>query len=144
MSIRDLPVVRLTRFAYSDEGTRGKLYLPSGEVFCTMELPWKGNRRRVSCIPVGSYQCVWGRSPKSAQCSIVLDVKGRAEILFHNGNYAGDPEKGYKTDSEGCILVGSKHGILSGQRAVTGSLAARALFERVMAEQSFLLEIVSE
>lgn len=144
MEGNEMKTLVLARFAYSDEGVRGKLHLPSGRSFCTLELPWRDNRRKKSCIPTGSYKCSWIRSPKFGPCYQVLDVPKRDGILFHNGNYAGDVDKGFKSHSEGCILIGDNHGILSGQRAVLGSVAARAFFERLMNTESFNLNIVNE
>lgn len=135
--------VKLVRFAESDEGTRGVMTLPSGKQFATMELPWRENRRTISCIPTGEYVCVWAKSPRFGMCYHVLDVPNRSEVLFHNGNYAGDESKGLKTDSNGCILVGEKHGILGGQRAVLSSKVSRALFESLMAGKNFTLIVSS-
>ena len=55
--------------------------------FKTMELPWKDNKRRVSCIPVGFYIVRKHTSPKFGNTFHVLNVKGRSEILIHKGNY---------------------------------------------------------
>ena len=47
-------VIHLTR-TYFPDGTNGKLKC-DGEFICyTIELPWKNNEKRVSCIPVGKY-----------------------------------------------------------------------------------------
>lgn len=64
----------------------------------TLELPWKDNLKRVSCIPSGTYNVVKHHSPKFGKCFWVKDVPGRSEILIHTGNY--------HKDVLGCILVG--------------------------------------
>lgn len=135
--------VKLVRFAESDEGTRGVMTLPGGKQFSTMELPWRDNRRSISCIPTGEYTCTWANSPKFGMCYHILNVPKRSEVLFHHGNYAGDAAKGLKTDSNGCILVGEKHGILGGQRAVLSSKVSRALFESLMGGKNFTLIVSS-
>ena len=94
--------VQLLRTLYQDKQTLGKLFIHDGvfEQFrcATLELPWKNNQRRISCIPVGAYKCVKHRSPKFGDCLHVLNVPGRSEILIHYGNY-------YQ-DTLGCILPG--------------------------------------
>lgn len=71
--------------------------------FKTIELPNKGNKRKVSCIPEGEYDCVKIYSMTKGQCFQVLNVPNRTSILIHVGNYA----TGKKVDTEGCILPGS-------------------------------------
>lgn len=136
--------VKLVRFAASDEGVRGILTLPNGHSFCTMEMPWRNNQKQISCIPEGSYPCVWANSGNFGMCYHVNSVPNRSEILIHNGNFAGDETKGYKTHSKGCILIGNKHGLLFGQRAVLGSVSSRALFESIMATKPFTLVVTSD
>ena len=135
--------LKLVRFATSDEGTRGYIRV-GGTEFKIMELPWRDNRRSVSCIPEGVYPCVWGSSPRFGLCYHVLEVPGRSHILFHHGNYAGDVSKGFRSDSNGCILVGYKHGKLNGQRVTLASKPARAFFESLLNEKPFNLTVVSE
>lgn len=63
-----------------------------------MELPWKNNEQRVSCIPCGLYDLEYRVSEKYGEHILVKDVPGRSYILFHWGNYP----KNYK----GCIGSG--------------------------------------
>lgn len=136
--------VSLNRFAFSDEGTRGLLEIEGfNQTFATMELPWRNNSTGGSCIPEGTYNCVWGRSDKFGMCYHITKVPGRSSILFHNGNWAGDHTKGFRSESLGCVLIGLRHGILIGQRAVLGSIAARTLFESAMNKEPFKLTINS-
>ena len=47
-------ILFLTR-TYFPDGTNGKLEC-EGKLICnTIELPWKNNEKRVSCIPEGKY-----------------------------------------------------------------------------------------
>jgi len=72
----------------------------------TLELPWKDNENRRSCIPPGpsgepvTYDWQRHSSPRYEECLWVRSVEGRSEILVHAGNYV--------SDTLGCILVGRK------------------------------------
>lgn len=66
--------------------------------FHTLELPYRDNQRRISCIPHGKYKCVKRVSQKYGHHWHVLDVENRSLILIHSGNF--------HTHTLGCILVG--------------------------------------
>ena len=77
----------------------------------TIELPWKNNERRVSCIPEGEYFIVKRYSPKFKWHLHVVDVPNRSFILFHPANNA-------LKELNGCIapvtkLTGPGLGLLS-------------------------------
>ncbi len=77
----------LTR-TYFPEGTNGKLEC-EGKLICnTIELPWKNNETKVSCIPEGNYFIKKRYSQKFQWHLEVLDVKNRSLILFHPANNA--------------------------------------------------------
>lgn len=67
--------------------------------FNTLELPWKENKSRISCIPEGRYIVEKFNSPKFGGVFLFNDVKGRSMIEMHTGNYY--------TDILGCILPGA-------------------------------------
>jgi len=95
--------VLIERYPSEEKQTLGNLYvldkLDSIQFKCvTLELPWKKNKRRVSCIPLGEYRVIKHTSPKFGKCFWIRDVEGRSEILIHKGNFY--------TDILGCILVG--------------------------------------
>ncbi len=80
-------VVVLSR-TYFPEGTNGKLEC-EGKLICyTIELPWKNNERRVSCIPEGEYFIEKQYSQKFKWHLHVLGVDNRNFILFHPANNA--------------------------------------------------------
>jgi hypothetical protein len=80
-------VLFLTR-TYFPEGTNGKL-MSEGKLLCnTIELPWKNNEKRVSCIPEGRYFIRKRYSQKFKWHLEVVDVKNRSYILFHPANNA--------------------------------------------------------
>lgn len=71
--------------------------------FKTLELPWKDNERKVSCIPAGEYlveKCK-PTAKRNYEYFHVLDVPGRDSILWHPGNYT--------RQILGCILPGETH-----------------------------------
>lgn len=99
----------LKRIKYSKQQTLGQLTIIDGdgkEVFrCdTLELPWKNNKNRISCIPEGQYKAVFRNFGNYANRSFHIqtregkEVEGRTGILIHSGNFF--------TDTRGCILLG--------------------------------------
>lgn len=98
---------KLLREKYQDKQTIGTFYLYDGEdiVFkCkTLELPWKNNAKRISCIPKGSYDCILVQNSPSFNYAHynVQDVPGRAGVKIHAGNYY--------TNIKGCLLFGKAH-----------------------------------
>ena len=133
--------VTFTRVTDSDEGTFGKLETDNGFSCFTLELPWRDNKKRISCIPEGEYAVEVRRSPRFGLVYHVKDVYGRSYILIHSGNFAGDVSKGYKSHVEGCILLGKKVGILDGQKAVLVSKPAVTSFMRHLNNKPFKLVI---
>lgn len=67
---------------------------------CTLELPDRDNKNRVSCIPTGTYTVKKRSSPKFGLHFHITDVPKRKYILIHAGNF--------HTDILGCVLVGDK------------------------------------
>lgn len=82
---------------YHINGTNGLLYDPSGELLCyTIELPWRNNRVRESCIPEGTYPLTKRYSQKFKHHILLNDVPDRSLILIHPANNAA-------TELLGCI-----------------------------------------
>ena len=135
---------RLIRTHTGPEGTFGKLFAGPNTLH-TAEPPWKNNERNVSCIPEGVYEVRPHLSPRFGPCLVVMDVGDRSHILFHAGNFAGDPDLSYKTHTQGCILVGRRAGVWAPtgkkrQRAVWSSRPALRTLLR-WADKPFDLEI---
>ena len=73
---------------YFPDGTNGKLEC-EGKLICyTIELPWKNNETKVSCIPDGKYFIKKRYSRKFQWHLEVIDVKNRSFILLHPANNA--------------------------------------------------------
>lgn len=82
--------------AYFKEGTNGTLFSSDRFLCFTIELPWRDNKRNISCIPEGVYEIIPRFSKRFEHHLILKNVKGRSFILFHPANDA-------KKDLEGCI-----------------------------------------
>jgi hypothetical protein len=96
----------LTR-KYTPTQTLGELVI--GTFKCkTLELAWKDNANKISCIPEGVYQVVPRHSAKYGRHLHITNVPNRSFVLIHWGNYAGsiNPKTG-QSDIKGCVLVGS-------------------------------------
>lgn len=98
--------VCIERTKYGEHQTEGQLYvyddLGNLKFHCfTLELPWKNNEKRVSCIPTGVYKTIRHHSPKFKKSFWIKDVPDRSEILIHSANFV--------RQLLGCIAVGSGH-----------------------------------
>ena len=96
---------------YLPEGTNGTLLLHGRPLCHTIELPWRDNRRNISCIPEGHYRLAFTRSNRHGLRLKGLAVPKRDGILIHAANNA-------LAELQGCIapvtkLTGSGKGIYS-------------------------------
>lgn len=93
----------LERIDDDKKQTIGKYFVLSDDniilydCFC-LELPWRHNQIRKSCIPTGKYTVVKHRSRRFGSSFWILEVPHRTEILIHKGNY--------NKDTLGCQLPG--------------------------------------
>ena len=127
---------KLIRISHTTIATFGVL-LEEDIPFCvTLERPWLGNIKSISCIPEGFYICKRIISPKFGDTFHIEGVPNRPHILFHKGNLSDD--------THGCILVGEQFEPLRGENAVLASGKAFAeLKKRTEDIQEFLLQIES-
>lgn len=135
----------LKRVSSSDQGTFGVLEFGANRVY-TIELPWRDNQRARSCIPPASYECQMVRSPRFGLVYGVVKVPGRSNVLIHSANFAGDVDKGYTTQLEGCIAPAMRLGQMrnnAGQMQSAGLLSRPALNKLMewSAGKPFQLEI---
>ncbi len=73
---------------YFPEGTNGQVEF-NGKLICnTIELPWRFNQKRVSCIPEGKYLLSKRYSAKFKWHIEITGVLDRGAILFHPANNA--------------------------------------------------------
>jgi len=83
--------------------TEGTLFVGGVQECFTLELPWRDNRPKESCIPPGRYRVVITWSQKfQRMMPEILGVRDRSGIRIHWGNSA--------KDTEGCPLVGTSKG----------------------------------
>ena len=73
---------------YFPEGTNGVLSFEGKEICKTIELPWRNNQKRISCIPEGKYKIRKRFSAKFKWHLALTNVKNRSLILFHPANNA--------------------------------------------------------
>ena len=133
-------IAKILRTETSTQGTFGILTTDNGFTCYTGELMWDDNIRGHSCIPAGTYQCVWHHSPSKGWVYEVTNVPNRSDILIHIANYCGQvPE--YKCDLLGCIGLGARIGELMNQKAILQSGLAIADFNVIVNKQPFTLEI---
>jgi len=133
----------ILRSPKQDEQTTGQITAYSSEgvkIFdaVTMELPNKGNKRSVSCIPEGVYIVKMTYSPKyKRQMYLVTDVENRAGIRIHSGNYW--------YNLKGCISMGQDLYDINqdGLPDVTASRKTVKAFEEVMGGEEFELTIAT-
>ena len=126
----------LWRLSQSRSGTLGVIVGLSGKVCNTLEPPWRNNRANVSCIPSGTYTVTYlarSGSGKYKDCYWVRAVDSRSAILIHKGNVV--------SDTMGCILPGTRLGVLGGALAVLNSRGGiRALHKQANREE-FILHV---
>jgi len=113
--------VELIRVASNEYGTFGVLTLDNLVQCVTCEDEWKGNQNNISCIPEGTYKVVPHTGTKYKGVWRLEGVPGRSAILIHNGNT--------EDNTEGCILVGSRFGMLNGKHAVLESGATLSMLK---------------
>ena len=103
------------RRIYLEKATHGILSTIDQTICSSLELPWRNNLPRISCIPEGRYLLAKRYSRKFGWHICVKGVMNRAYILFHPANDA-------LRDLKGCIapvtqLTREGYGIMS--RAAT-------------------------
>lgn len=113
---------------YFKEGTNGALFYNGRFFGFIIELPWKNNKRNISCIPEGVYRLKARFSEKFKHHLLVEGVPGRSLILIHPANDA-------KRDLRGCIapvtqLTGIGKGLYSRAKLQKIIAACHQAFER--------------
>lgn len=116
----------LERYSFEEKQTIGKLYLLDLnenviDSWDSLELPWKNNQRRVSCIPNGSYKAKKHISPRFGSSLWLQDVPNRSEILIHRGNFY--------TDILGCILIGKDLADINKDKVIDVTQSVKAINE---------------
>lgn len=91
----------LLKRTYFEKGTNGEISY-QGRVICAcIELPWRNNKRGISCIPEGRYQLIRRKHPKHGLQLALSIVPKREGILIHPANFA-------LRELQGCIAPVTK------------------------------------
>lgn len=149
----------LTRTISGDQGVLGKWEM-EGFSCVTIEPPDRGNAKGKSCSPAGTY--LFKERTDSPKHGIVYeewddpstpqreDVVGRDNIQIHSANLAGDEDKGYVRQLDGCIALGREIAIFKAgikpagskdQMGITDSKSVMAVFMRIMGHDLLSLTI---
>ena len=91
----------------------------------TIELAWRENKVRISCIPEGIYHVKPFKSPSKGKVFLVENVPGRTMIEIHTGNYVA----GKKVDLLGCIAPASYVKDINGDGYLDGVSSRQILNE---------------
>lgn len=126
--------LKLHRIFQDDKVTLGTLsVIENGKVIftcATVELPWRGNKTGVSCVPPGKYP-VWKEYSNRFKAMLyeLKEVPGRSEVKIHSANYA--------KQLNGCIALGRSHVDLNGDgvKDVDHSKKTLAAFHAAMGIQ---------
>lgn len=129
----------LERFSDDGRQTLGRLFVRDvngNDSFTgtSVELTWKNNERKVSCIPVGSYQIKKAFSEHYGEHIDVLNVYGRSGIKIHVANFS--------RQLLGCIAPGVLHTDIDGDglRDVTSSrFALDEILNRIPSESYLII-----
>jgi hypothetical protein len=113
---------QLIRFETGAHGTLGKIIAPDIQCY-SIELPWKNNEQNISCIIAGAYPYRKEIHPKFGRCLRLFAISEREGVLMHAGSFAGDVSLGWKSDSSGCVIIGSKIEKIKKQKAAINSRA---------------------
>lgn len=105
---------------YFKEGTNGALFYNGQFMGFVIELPWKENMKRTSCIPEGTYVLKPRYSEKFNHHLQLEAVPNRSLILIHPAN---DAQK----ELSGCLAP------LSSLTGIGKGLQSRLLFRKIVA-----------
>lgn len=110
-------ILEILRVYKGEDCTLGVVLLDGVPLCVSLELPWKGNKVDVSCIPEGMYKCGVSHSPNLGYITPeLLNVHGRTHIRVHVGNFV--------EDILGCVAVGSEFAEVNGKKYVSESRIA--------------------
>lgn len=120
---------------YFPVGTNGVLSLNGKEICKTIELPWRNNKARVSCIPEGKYKIRKHYCKKFKWHFELLNVKNRSSIFIHPANDA-------LKELNGCIAPVTK---ITGEGKGIGSKKALEKLNSLIfpyLENGFVVELI--
>lgn len=114
--------LKLIRVTETKNQTKGILtVVGTTKVYATLELKWRNNEKKWSCIPKGQYEIEKRWSKRHKDHFKVNNVKDRSMILIHAGNTY--------LDTLGCILVGKGWSNLNGDADADVTRSREAMME---------------
>ena len=75
---------------YYPNGTNGEILFNGTRVCSSIELAWRNNQNKISCIPEGKYELRKRHTTKRGWHLILVNVPGRQLILIHAANDANE------------------------------------------------------
>lgn len=135
--------VTIKRQYESDTQTIGVLMVYSEALFVarTFELPWRNNKRYVSCIPTGRYDCIWSHSP-------ILSMEAKEpistyEVIVENRNGIRITDNRYHDAIKRCIVLGDIAVIANNDNDISkvNSIETLKKFNAIMNQKPFSLMI---
>lgn len=122
----------LTRSKSTKTETIGTIWEGANVICKTLELPWKENKRGISCIPAGTYKIVPRETKKYGKHILIKNVENRTAILIHAGNWT--------TETRGCILTGTTLATSNkGLKTVQSKIALKKLTETITEEATLTI-----
>lgn len=115
-------------------GTFGVVLIDTTAFCVSLEPRDEENASNISSIPAQQYLCSIVDSPKYGLVYEILNVPGRTHCLWHAGNVV--------ENTEGCVIVARKFGLLGERRAVLNSGDTLVQFMKIMNGEDFHLTIV--
>lgn len=138
------PTVKLFRYCRSAVMGVFGYFEVEGQLFHTVECPWKNNEPSISCIPPGTYSAGW----MATTTFVPLGFKGKTWYLY--GNTVGY-DVGHRTriaihiantvdDIQGCIGVGLREAVgQNGKWSVGDSTDALEKMRELLPDQFKLI-----
>ena len=139
------PELIIVRVDSNNEGTNGILAIDGYSCY-SLELPWIDNTPWISCIPEGEYKAICDLSDTKGGVGVIKllngQIDGRTDVWIHVANYAGDRNKGYKSEIYGCVAVGSGFDDSEQKKVYPSSPAMKELLSR-LPDREFVIKITS-
>lgn len=85
--LNELPKLYLQRCIRTKTQTLGRYIYNGQQIAVVLELPWKDNQRKVSCIPVGTYRVIRRWSARHKTHFHITGVPNRDMVLIHVANH---------------------------------------------------------
>ena len=118
--------------------TVGTLYDEYGKRICdTMEKPWLGNKKDVSCVGAGVYEMIYRVSPSKGETFYLSNPKLGVTLDTPNTRtYVQIDKANIQSELLGCIAVGNGFGIHKKEWAVWDSKNTKAALMKLLGKES--------